>query len=379
MEEKATKNLTDPFAYIKTAAALSVFLIHVRVFSSMHGYQITGSNWFMKTAGHGAVWVFFFLSGYYNIGGFLGKEPKYDLSFQGVIRFYLRRFFKILLPVWCFYLIALTVSEPAFVTLYPKTVLRLLTFTYTGEPGCSSIAATWYVSTLAWLYLLTPLAAVVCRKLDGADGIIHILSVFAAAAALGFTGRILLLFSGADWTQEVFVPFYCNIDLYLCGALSFMIAKRKRLPFDGRISYILSIAVFTVLLTVHNRIYYLEELDAGYITVYGYIMPTVYVIVMIIICLLAESAGYRYERVSIACVRRNPFRLIDAFSMISFEFYLIHSMILFHLSTLIPGTDGSSYNRNLALAGFCITVLWSLLFKKATSFRTPGGKHEAAA
>ncbi|MBO4337981.1 MAG: acyltransferase family protein, partial [Lachnospiraceae bacterium] len=196
MSVENKRNLVDPFAYIKTAAAITIFIVHLKVFSNMQGYVITGANWYMKTAAHGAVWVFFFLSGYFNISGFLGTEPKYRLDPHGILKFYAGRFFKVLLPVWCFYLIALVISEPAFIHLYPKVILRLLTFTYTGEPGCTSIAATWYVSTLAWMYVFTPLIAWICRWLEKRQGSIHLVLFSAVAASLGFAERMIFLWRG---------------------------------------------------------------------------------------------------------------------------------------------------------------------------------------
>ena len=346
----------------------------------MNGYVISEDNWFMKTAAHGAVWVFFFLSGYFNIKGFLGAKPTYRIDLQGISRFYIKKFFKILLPVWCFYLIALTISEPSFLVVYPETIWHLLTFTYSGEPGCTSIAATWYVSSLAWLYFFTPLIALVCRKLDKQGIRIRLFATAIIVAMLGFALRFILLLTGADWTQGVFVPFYCNLDIYICGAIAYIIGKRFRLPFAAGISYAASFVVYSLLLIIHSRIYYLGDIDGKYIIIHGYLMPTVYILIMTIVCLLIRSAGYHYLPVSFSCIKRNPFRLIDAFSAISFQFYLVHSMVLFHMSSIITVTDGAEYNRRLLMAGFVLSVPLAILFKKATAFKIPGGsssKNEA--
>ena len=369
-EEK--KNLVDPFAYIKAAAAITIFLIHTRVFSSLQGYVITGANWYMKTAAHGAVWVFFFLSGYFNICGFLGAEPRYRLDLQGIIKFYTGRFFKVLLPVWCFYLIALVISEPAFLHMYPGVLFRLLTFTYTGEPGCSSIAATWYVSSLAWLYAVTPFAAWFCRKLEKINGFIHLFLFAFAGAGLGLMERLYLLWRGTYWTQGVFVPAYCNLDIYICGALAFMIAKRIRLSVGSRLLYASSIIVFSALLLCHSRINYLGDINGKYVILHEYLMPTVYILVMTFVCIMISSTGYRYLSADIDAIRKNPLRLIDAFSLISFQFYLVHSMVLFQLSPYIGGADGFQYNLRLTVAGFVISVLLSVLLRKATAFKVPG-------
>ena len=372
MGEMEKSNLTDPFAYMKALAAIAVFIMHVQVFSGMYGYGISESNWFMKASGHGAVWVFFFLSGYFNIKGFLGADPRYRLEPKGILAFYIRRFIKVLFPVWCFYLIALTISEPSFLQIFPETLWHLLTFTYSGEPGCTSIAATWYVSSLTWLYFFTPLIAWICRKLERSDRKIHIIAFILLAALLGLAERVFLLISGVDWTQGVCVPFYCNLDLYICGAFAYLLSKRIRFSPGAMVPYALSLIVYSLLLLIHNRIYYLADHDVRYMIIHGYFMPTVYIAVMSIVCILVQSAGYRYQAVSPGCVRRNPFRLIDAFSLISFQFYLIHNMVLFHLSTFLTGETGAEYNRNMLIFGFILSIPLSLLFKRAATFRLPG-------
>ena len=372
MEKKQKKNLVDPFSYIRTIAALTIFVFHTNVFSGMNGYVINGNNWFMKSAGHGAVWVFFFLSGYFNIRGFLGSKPGYSLDAQGIKKFYFRRFIKVLFPVWCFYLIALTISEPAFLQIYPETIWRLLTFTYSGEPGCTSIAATWYVSSLTWLYLLTPLIALICRKLDRAKGGARIMILSVIIALMGLVLRFFLLFSGADWTQGVFVPFYCNLDIFIGGAFAYLLARKIRSPFSGNSAYAVSFIIYTLLIIIHSRIYYLGDQDGVYLLIHEYIMPTVYILIMTMVCILAENSGYRYMRLKPVTVARNPLRLVDAFSRISFQFYLIHNMVLFHLSTVILAADGTEYSRKMLIWGFIISVPLSVLFMRATAINYPG-------
>ncbi len=373
MENSIKKNLVDPVAFIRSSAAITIFVLHTHIFSNMHGYVINEGNWFMKTAAHGAVWTFFFLSGYFNIRGFLGREPKYSLDLHGLKEFYIKRFIKVLFPVWCFYLIALTISEPAFLHIYPETIWRLLTFTYSGEPGCTSIAATWYVSTLAGLYLLTPLFAWICRKLERSKGCVLVIAVSFIVVLLGFIERFFLLLNAADWTQGVFVPVYCNLDVYFCGGVAYLIARKIKLPLSAAVSYALSIIVYTLLLILHSRIYYLGDIDGKYIILHGYIMPSVYILVLSVVCIFIQNAGYQYMPVDCRTVRRNPFRLIDAFSLISFQFYLVHSMVLFHLSSYVTGADGAIYNRKMILYGFCISVPLSILFKRATAFNVPKG------
>ncbi len=362
------KNIPDPFAYIRAVSAIIIFCTHANIFSGMHGFLITDRNWLMKTPVHGAVWAFVFISGYFNIRGFLGDSPKYALSKKGIGKFYLNRFRKVLLPVWCFYLIALIISEPAFLILHPGVIPRLITFTYTGTPGCTSIAATWYCSTLAWLYLFTPLIAFLCRKLDRIEGYLHLILAAAFIAALGLAMRLLLLSLGVEWTQGVFVPFWCNLDLFICGMFAHIIGCHIKSKLKDRTMYIASFVVFTVFLMIHCRILFLGNINAMYTIIHEYIMPTAYIVIMSAVCVLIQNTGYRYLSVNARNVARNPFRIIDAFSMITFQFYLIHSMVLLHLSGLITKLSGTAYQVCLLFTGFIVTVIFSILFRRATVF-----------
>ena len=101
-------------------------------------------------------------------------------------------------------------------------------------------------------------------------------------------------------------------------------------------------------------------------------MPTVYILIMTMVCILAENSGYRYMRLKPVTVARNPLRLVDAFSRISFQFYLIHNMVLFHLSTVILAADGTEYSRKMLIWGFIISVPLSVLFMRATAINYPG-------
>ena len=214
-------------------------------------------------------------------------------------------------------------------------------------------------------------------------GSIHLVLFSAVAASLGFAERMIFLWRGTDWTQGVFVPVYANLDIYICGALAFIIGKQVKIRLDDRILYAASFILFSLLLLVHSRINYLGDIDGRYVIFHEYFMPTVYIIAMTVISIVIRSAGYRYLPVSLQAVRKNPFRLIDAFSLISFQFYLVHSMVLFQLSPYVGGANGFQYNRRLMISGFVISVLLSILFMKATAFGVPafgtGGKNETAA
>ena len=65
----------------------------------------------------------------------------------------------------------------------------------------------------------------------------------------------------------------------------------------------------------------------------------------------------------IFCTHANIFS-----GMHGFQFYLIHSMVLLHLSELIAKLSGTAYHICLLLTGFIITTILSVLFRRATVF-----------
>ncbi len=398
----SSKNLVEPAALVRSAAALCVFMIHAMVLSSVSGFTATEHTWFLEAPGHMAVWIFFFISGYYNIWGFMGEKPRYTLDAAGIKSFYIRRFLKVILPVWCFDLIALTISEPSFVAADPGVIIRILTCTYFSEPGCASVAATWYVSTLTWLYVCTPAIAFVLRKVymksagraadaasdasgeaqkpggekqAGHTGSGMLMGMIIVMLTTGLILRLVLLRLGVDWTKWVFVPFYTNLDVYVTGALTALLAgnkDRKRL-LSGRGAYIASVILTAALFLAAARIYYLKAYSGSYLIFYEYILPTVSAIVMICVFLMADDAGYGYQKAAVCHLWKNPLRIIDLFSYISFEFYLVHSMILFHL---VPFFANGTVAGHLKLLGwgFVLSCAIALLFRRATDFGALTGR-----
>lgn len=373
MNSRETKNLTDPYAFVRVASAFTVFMTHFDVFCNMFGYGPATRGYVLRAAGHGAVWVFFFISGFFNVRGFTGADPVYPLTKKGVLLFYKNRFLRIILPAWCFIFLALSVSEPAFVSLHPAMLIRFITCTYTGDPGCSSIAAVWFVSTIAWLYVLTPVIACLIRKLESHEGRSRMVILLVLVTALGFAERLFLKKTGAEWVQEVFVPFYCNLDLYLAGALAFSLCgKMKAESRKGMVMYGLSFFIVPFLLLFHSRINYLAETDDIYRMIYQYIMPSVFIPVLVAFCLVAESAGYVYERADKMTIRKNPLRIVDMLGAISYEFYLSHSMILFQLSFLIHSDRAAVFRGKLFLLAVPVTLVFAFLLHRMTDFRKRG-------
>ena len=387
--EKSGVNLVDPYALIRAMAALSVFFMHASVFAAIYGFSFDESDWILCTAAHSAVWVFIFLAGCFNTRGFLGETPRYELTGKGILAFYRKRAVSVIVPVWFFQLIALTVSEPDFVKQHPAVIIRLLTLTYTGEPGCASIAATWYVSTIFWLYLLTPLLALAVRKAGehfmGMKASIPILLIVMAGLAF----RYVMYRTGADWTQRVFVPFYSNLDIYAAGGAASLMShkgdsgRESKAPAE-KVSpgfYIASILFFLAVSIAANRFYFMKTYDERYLTLYRYGGPGAVCIIMSIMALLISKAGYVYTRADRGSLKKNPFRIIDLFSYISFEFYLVHSMVLFHVSGQLRAATPKAYYGKLLLTGGMFSVMAACLFKAVTKgynvyiFRKQKGKN----
>lgn len=70
---------------------------------------------------------------------------------------------------------------------------------------------------------------------------------------------------------------------------------------------------------------------------------------------------------------KNPMRLFDLFSEISFEFYLVHSMILSQIFIYFAGGSLVGVHIKIMFSSFVLSIIWGFLLKKVFSFHLPGG------
>lgn len=382
MKNTITKqyNCVNPFNFIRSISVICVFLLHTSLFSGQLGFAYDKYTWPLKTPAWSAVWMLFILSGYFIGKGFAQK--RYTFSIQGIFKFYLRRLIKVGIPTWIFIFICSTVVEPEFIYENPTVILRVLTFTYYNIPASNCIGATWYVSTLMQLYMVAPFICVIAANITK-----HIKKYMAlkisislvAILAVGFFYRYHMFKIGADWSTNVYVPFYANLDLYISGILlnyiSFpeIINKTKKIIWNicAKIGLLVGILI-------NCYIAYRAEYFLNYLYIYQYVLPSVYLIGVCIYIKISEICLLPQEPLNIQNIVKNPMRILDMFSDISFEFYLVHSMVISQIYNYFIGSNLIFVHLKIIFSSFIISIVWSGLLKKTFGFLKKGREKDNA-
>lgn len=368
-------NCVNPFNFIRSIAVICVFLLHISIFSGQLGFAYDRYTWPLKTPAWSAVWILFMLSGYLIGKGFF--QGRYAFSVQGILQFYLKRLVKVGIPTWIFIFICCTVMEPEFIYKNPRVIFMILTFTYYNIPPSNCIGATWYVSTLMHLYLIAPFICLIAVKITGRikkhlvpKSLISIITIL----ILGFCYRYFLFKKGVDWSSEVYVPFYANLDLYISGILLNCINFSKIVSLKRK--YILNVCTKAGLclgILLNCYISYRAEFSLNCLFIYQYILPSVYLIGVGIYIKISEICLLPQKPINIQGIIKNPARLFDLFSEISFEFYLVHSMILSRIFIYITGSSSAIVHLKIMFSSFALSIIWGFLLKKIFASILSGG------
>lgn len=320
------KNLIDPINLLRVLAAFMVFCLHTSIFSGQRGFMFSRETWYLQTPAWGGVWIFFIISGYLIGKGFYSK--KFTCTIRGILYFYGTRFLKIGLPTLGFVGLCCILVKPDFLPENPHVLIRILTFTYDSNPGFDGVGATWYVSTLMQLYLITPLIYFILDKISikfsSSKKSSFIFGItFFVIVITGFICRQLALKNCWNWNREVYVPFYMNLDLYISGMLlNFILPpKREILNIKNHIKKILITVIYITFIFFNTYVYY-----KGYLIIYQYVFPSIYIGLTIAYLYIHESIDSgmlsKANSFCIQCVST----FINWFANISFGFYLFHSL-----------------------------------------------------
>lgn len=341
-----------PVNFLTTIATLFVFILHTSIFSARIGFQWSWWNAFLRTPAWGAVWIFIVLSGYKIGNGFFsGKYKENDrYTIKSICLFYKNRFLKIVLPCWCFILIFGFFLDSDFFKENPSIIYKILFFNYKNIPASDNFGATWYISTLFWLYIFAPFICFFFEKLDKKvkrNRFWILLNFFIAFIWCAF--RVLSFFLKFEWSSRVYVPFYMNFDLFTIGILI-----NKITPFFSKRNKKVSVLVL-VLLVLITEIF--DFLGGKYIIIYQYIFPTLYAFMTEYFLLSFNKRKYEYY--SIFNI------LINKFTSISYCFYLFHSTILNYLSKIIELQNPFFNHCFLLFCGGGLTLLISWIWTNA--------------
>lgn len=293
-------------------------------------------------------------------GFYTGKyKENGQYTLKSILKFYTNRFIKIGIPTWIVSIVSVLLLEPKYFFDNKGTILHILTFTYKNVPASNMIGSTWYVSTLMWLYLCAPFLMLLLEKTFASVKNRNrcVLTLYICVIISGMLIRLGLYKLGLDWSSNIYVPFYCNLDLYIGGMLANFIQLSS--PKKTFMPTILIILIGIII--VNTRIYYESDFNAICLVISQYIFPSIYIcIIPIYICQFTNNN--LPEKAAHKGVLHNLLKFIEIFSNISFEFYLTHCIVLNEIAAYInPCTNVEFMHINLIIYAFLITFTLSLL------------------
>lgn len=377
------RNTPNPINVLRVIACFMVLFLHAYISTSAAGFSLYDYEhtlpwiFLLKTPAWAGVWIFFILSAYLAGRGFF--TGRYAYSARGFGKYYLKKVVRIILPVYAFILLVCTFVYPLFLKENPIAIHRLFLFQYMGAPGVDGIGALWYMSTVMPVYLLAPFVCLVldqtlgrlCRKspIVGKSVTAALLLIL---AAIGYMNRVNLLKNGFDWYNDVYVSVPANLDLFLGGfLLNFITLKdspQKKLPKWARLTVkITSIVLLMLLIAYTSYLYFIgERYDIVMLDIYRYELPTAF---LLIVCLYLFAFDYeKNEKQAPLTLRnfaRNPLRILDFLSDISFEIYMFHSLIYSRIQLCFAPYESIPEHLGFVLFGLVLSCILGYGFHKA--------------
>lgn len=345
---------------LKVVAMLMVFILHTSIYSSALGFTFSSKTWILQTPAWAAVWIFIFVSGYLNGKSFIqGKyqtDNKWDIK-KVLFEFYGKRIKKIYIPYVVFGFFVVVLIDQQYLVANPRFFVQLLIGTFTNVPASMTVGVLWYASTLMWLYIITPIFALIIGKINKTHNNIKIFTEILFILSIGLVWRVYMYSKGGDWSSQVYVPFYGNIDIFLCGMLInyFDLSKMNQKVFS-----IFSSVLFIILLIGNTRIYYLGNTNPVYINIYCFIFPTIYIIVSAVFILgHRQKCEWKFKVLG---------KIVDFYANISFEFYMSHCVVLnaIYLNHAYAGSPDVLHLKLLTHA-FLLTSVFAFFLNKAFS------------
>lgn len=351
MDKEITFDIID---FLKCVSAFMVFFLHVTIFN---GVQFAGNQFlqyypkffFFYTPAWAGVWIFFVLSGFLAGISFLNK--RYILNFVGIRNYYIKKIRSVYIPVIGFLLLVGIFVKPDFFIENYQILPQIIISMYAGRPEGPGTGATWFIFTLMWLYLFTPLFIFIIQKVK------HRLVVLFLLIVCGFIYRNMISSFGLDWYYFTYTSVVGNLDLYCSGiCLAYLLPQyRNKINLD-RLPYyrVISLISFVGFIVYNSYIYSHSTHLNSYQTKY----PTIY---LLLVSLILVFFIFNDKQISTPTLFN---RCITWFAGISFEFYLFHSLIAYTLVKYINvGNPLVQYLCAILLVG-STTVICSIAFKR---------------
>lgn len=375
-------NRIDPLNFLRVYATLVVFVAHTNIFTNRLvwlGKQV----FFMNAPAWAAMWFFYTLSGYLAGRSFLNQRSDFSLAFVG--SYYYKKFLRVWLPTVVFIFISCVLTFPDFLPTNPIVIRNFFLCIYGStwnNPAVDGVGATWFVFTLMWLYLSAPVWCFLAsriqtsRLMQGKPGArtAFYLAATALCLAAGEIWRQYCAWKGMDWFHYVYTPPYANVSMFAAGVFFCYLLADIRPTVAKRLSKVLSVVGLGGLLLFFSYMFYAYGVTGQTDGIWGRVWAfyhnsapgAVCILTLFYIYAFDENGLVAYSPPTLSTVARNPLRLIDAFSGISFEFYLIHSLILNRISPFLKAESAVSEWIYTAGAAFLISTVLAILFSKMT-------------
>ncbi len=347
------KNKVDMLNVLRVIAFLCVFFLHTKIFIPIHWNENVSWSWLLYTPAWAGVWIFIMLAGYGIGRGFY--SGKYEISVNGIIRYWIRRISKIV-PLYWFYILVVSIFiSPSILVLTKENFFHLLSlffFNYQEEFGNLEYGLSWYLTTVMRLYIIAPFVFILLKRVEkylAASWLFLLFLVGGAVARVSMGYHIS--FTGGIWDLDIYQPFYFNLDLFFCGFLLGNLERGKQRRW-GSFTKAAVVAVLLGVILVNSKIYYEGNYNGNnvfYMNIYRYVLPTVYCIVTgLYIYIFEICRTYSRSSLSIEAVKKNIARVFDYFPFVQLSMYLFHSTIL---QCMANGYDDTIYTMYVALLG----------------------------
>ena len=363
------KNSPDALNILRVAATMFVFLLHGRSYVAGIDDGFWLFTMFSNMPAWAGVWILFFLSGYLLQKGFLkNRYPVFEsgrLKPKALFGFYLKRFLKIAPAYYIYLLLFVVISGNDYFFSSPETALKILTFTFNGNGGISGVGHLWYISVAMWLYVLAPFLYYITDKIKRTGSLA---AAFAITVILGFALRNALWYTDLSWYTYNYTFLPCNIDIFFGGMLACSLTDRIAKKEDLNIKLplkIISALLFAAVVVLNCYVYWKEIYR-----VYQYLLPSAYILSGSFLLWCFDTDQRRREKPTWSAVKRNPLRLIDRFSPITYAFYIFHICAFRYVENVLLLFAGyaelSLYLRYTIFMGasFAISLLLGVLFTK---------------
>lgn len=328
-----TKERSWQFSFLRLIAFLFIFIRHATLFIPVPWYQDVHYQWLIYTPAWSAVWLFFILSGYgIGIGFYSGKN---EMTVKGIFKYYYLRLTKIIPVYWVYVFTILIFVEPSL--LVPGRynflkILNLLLFNYQAEFSPITFGLAWYMTTLVRLYLIAPFFFLLKRRYFTTGRSTVLLGCLLMVG--GLLLRVLMqyhldLTKTGSWDHDIYVPFYCNLDLFFVGFLLNELKSNVKITALKRVPYIVWL-VFIPLVIMNCKWYYFSD-NATNSYIVRLILPTVYLLwscFFIINYGILQMTPSKELSHRWAQVKGKTVSLIVWAEKMLFPLYLFHSTIL---------------------------------------------------